>query len=293
MYVYADESERTKATSAHGSSSKIAIYATLTDMKPKILVAIPAYNCEKQIGRVLEGFDKKLLARVEKVIVIDDRGGDNTAAVAQTAIDKLKLAPKVEVVQNVKNLGLGGSHKMAFLYGEKMGAEYVAILHGDDQARAQELGTLIDVATENPEVGAVLGSRFMKESTLSGYAWERIWGNRVLNVLYTLLTFRKTRDLGSGLNLFRLKDLSDHRYLGFDSRMTFNFDLLLDYYSKKTPLIFVPITWSESDQVTNARNVQVAKRAFGQLVKWRLGKLKFTQDDAKQYQSKPYKKAGK
>lgn len=257
---------------------------------PKILVAIPAYNCEKQITRVLKGFDKKLLDRVEKVIVIDDRGGDNTAAVAQEAIDTFKLAPKVEVVQNVKNLGLGGSHKMAFLYGEKMGADYVAILHGDDQAKAQELNELIDVAVKDPEVGAVLGSRFMKDSTLSGYAWERIWGNRVLNALYTILTFRSTKDLGSGLNLFRLKDLADHRYLGFDSRMTFNFDLLLDYYSKKTPLVFVPITWSESDQVTNARNFQVAQRAFGQLVKWRLGQLQFSKEDPNQYQSKPYKK---
>ncbi len=246
---------------------------------PKILVAIPAYNCEKQITRVLKGFDKKLLGRLEKVIVIDDRGSDNTAAVAQEAIDKFNLAPKVEVVQNVKNLGLGGSHKMAFLYGEKMGADYVA--------------NLIDVAESDPKVGAVLGSRFMKDSTLSGYAWERIWGNRVLNVLYTILTFRGTKDLGSGLNLFRLKDLADHRYLGFDSRMTFNFDLLLDYYSKKTKLIFVPITWSESDQVTNARNFQVAKRAFGQLVKWRLGQLKFPKENSKQYQSEPYKPTGK
>ena len=260
---------------------------------PKILVAIPAYNCENQITRVLEGFDKKLLNRIEKVIVIDDRGGDNTAAVAQKAIDTFKLAPKVEVVQNVKNLGLGGSHKMAFLYGEKMGADYVAILHGDDQAKAQELNDLIDVAIKNPEVGAVLGSRFMKDSTLSGYAWERIWGNRVLNVLYTILTFRSTKDLGSGLNLFRLSDLSDHRYLGFDSRMTFNFDLLLDYYTKKTQLIFTPITWSESDQVTNARNFQVAQRAFTQLIKWRFGQLKFPSENPSQYQSKPYKKASK
>lgn len=260
---------------------------------PKILVAIPAYNCEKQITRVLEGFDKKLLARVEKVIVIDDRGGDDTAPVAQKAIDKLKLAPKVEVVQNVKNLGLGGSHKMAFLYGEKMKADYVAILHGDDQAKAQELHDLIDIAVNDPEVGAVLGSRFMQGSTLSGYAPERIWGNRVLNVAYTVLTFKMTRDLGSGLNLFRLKDLADHRYLGFDSRMTFNFDLLLDYYTKNTNLVFTPITWSESDQVTNARNFQVAKRAGMQLLKWRVGQLKFPVEDAKQYQSKPYKKASK
>lgn len=255
----------------------------------KILVAIPAYNCEKQITRVLKGFDKKLLDRVEKVIVIDDCGRDDTAKVAQDAINKYGLSPKVQVVQNVKNLGLGGSHKMAFLYGEEMKADYVAILHGDDQAKTQELHNLIDIAEKEPDTGAILGSRFMKDSRLSGYAWQRIWGNRVLNITYTILTLKTSMDLGSGLNLFRLKDLSDHRYLGFDSRMTFNIDLLLDYYGKKTKLIFTPITWSESDQVTNARNFQVAWRAFSQLMKWRFGQLHFVEEDPKQFRSKPYK----
>ncbi|HSX29837.1 MAG TPA: glycosyltransferase family 2 protein [Candidatus Saccharimonadales bacterium] len=257
--------------------------------KPKILVAIPAYNCEKQIGRVLKGFDKQTLDRIERVIVIDDRGGDNTASVAQAAIDKLKIGNKVKVVQNVKNLGLGGSHKMAILHGENMGADYVAILHGDDQAKAKELNNLFDVAVKDPSVGAVLGSRFMKGADLEGYAKERIWGNRVLNAAYTVLSFKLTRDLGSGLNLFRLQDLADRRYLGFDDRMTFNFDLLLDYYSKGTKLVNIPITWHESDQVTNARNVQVAKRAARQLLLWRVGALKFEPRDAALYQSKPYK----
>jgi glycosyltransferase involved in cell wall biosynthesis len=85
--------------------------------QPKILVAIPACNCEKQIQRVLQGSDKQLLGRIEKIIGIDDGGGGNTAEVAQRAIQQLKLpqpkVEKVEVVQNVHNLGLGGSHKMA------------------------------------------------------------------------------------------------------------------------------------------------------------------------------------
>jgi dolichol-phosphate mannosyltransferase len=257
-------------------------------MKQKILVAIPAYNCEKQIPRVLKGFNKKLLDRVEKVIVIDDRGGDNTAEAAYKTIKQLKL-PKIEVVQNDKNLGLGGTHKMAFLYGEKVGADYVAILHGDDQAKAQELNLLIDVAEKEPDAGAILGTRFMKGSRLRGYSWERIWGNRGINIVYSTVALRASRDLGSGLNLFKLKDLKDHRYLGFDDRMTFNIDLLLDYFTKKTKLKFVPITWSEADQVSNARNFTIGKVALTQLAKWRVGKLPINKKPAKNYTSTPYK----
>lgn len=239
--------------------------------KPKILVAIPAYNCEKQIGRVLKGFNKKLLERVEKVIVIDNGSTDGTVKAAKEAAKKL-ASKKVEVWQNKNNYNLGGTHKVALLTGEKMKVDYVAILHGDDQAKTSELNNLIDVAEKQPSIGAILGCRFMKGSTLTGYNWQRIWGNRVINIAFSIVAMRPSRDLGSGLNLFRLTDLKDHNYLGFDDKITFNIDLLLDYFKKKTSLIFVPITWREEDQVSNARNFNVGSTALKKLARWRLNK---------------------
>ncbi len=259
-------------------------------MKLKVLVAIPAYNCEKQISRVISGFDEELLNRVEKVIVIDDRGKDKTAVIAQKAIDELGYHT-IEVVQNTQNLGLGGTHKMAFLYGEKMLVDYVAILHGDNQAKTQELSSLLNEIEKDPDLGAVLGCRFMKGSKLKGYDWKRIWGNRLINWVYSLVSLRSSKDLGSGLNVFRLKDLADHRYLGFDDRMTFNIDLLLDYFHKKVKLKFIPITWVEEDQVTNARNMDVASRAIKQLLRWRLGMWQFTPQDSHKYTSSSFRKS--
>lgn len=256
----------------------------------KILVAIPAYNCGKQIERVLEGFDKDLLRRVSEVIIIDDQSKDNTAKVALEYIIKKQLPSKVKVFKNTRNLGLGGTHKAAFLYAERVGLDYIAILHGDNQAKTSELNNLLDLVENNNDLGAVLGCRFMKGSTLIGYDWKRIWGNRVINIVYSIFALRKSLDLGSGLNIFRLKDLHDHRYLGFDDRMTFNIDLLLDYYSKKTPLIFTPITWSEEDQVSNARNMKIAKQAFRQLFLWRLGKLPLSKHSPEEYVTQKYQR---
>ncbi len=237
---------------------------------PKILVAIPTYNCESQITRVLSGFTPNLLKRVEKVLVIDNGSTDGTVSAAKQAAKKLHSA-KVEVWQNKGNYNLGGTHKVAFLTGEKLGMEYVAILHGDDQAKTSELNSLIDAAIQHPHIGAVLGTRFMKGSILIGYDWKRIWGNRAINLLYSIVALRPSKDLGSGLNLFKLEDLKDHNYLGFGDTITFNIDLLLDYFSKKTPLLFVPITWREEDQVSNARNFNVGSTAVKKLFAWRFG----------------------
>lgn len=250
----------------------------------KVLVAIPAYNCAKQIGRVLAGFDEALLSRVEKIIVIDNQSKDGTIEAAKTAIAKIG-SHKIEVWRNDNNYNLGGTHKVAFLAGEMLGVDYVAILHGDDQASTPELNRLFEAAHANPKADAILGSRFMSESVLQGYDWKRIAGNRTLNLAYTALIGKRVRDLGSGLNLFKLSGLSDHRYLGFADALTFNFDLLLDYYRKHSKLIYVPITWSEEDQVSNARNVTIAKTAASQLLKWRLGKLTYPKRTPEQYKS--------
>ncbi len=243
-------------------------------MKHKIIVAIPCYNCEKQIVRVIGGFNKKLLDRVEKVIVINNRSTDNTVKAAKAAIKKLgMLSGKFEVYTNNDNYNLGGSHKVAFLYGEKHRATHVAILHGDDQAKTQELHRLIDALEQDPTIDAVLGTRFMRGSKLVGYAWQRVWGNRAINVAYSIVAMQPSRDLGSGLNIFGLSALKDHEYLGYGDTMTFNIDLLLGYFSKHAKLKFVPISWYETDQVSNARNFNIGKTALRKLLLWRIGKV--------------------
>jgi dolichol-phosphate mannosyltransferase len=250
----------------------------------KVLVGIPAYRCAPQIGRVIDGFDQKLLERLEKVIVIDNQSPDDTIEAAKKAIAKTG-SDKFEVWRNDNNYSLGGTHKVAFLAAEKLGCDYVAILHGDDQARTEELGHLLDRAEERPEIDGWLGCRFCRKSRLVGYDWKRIWGNRVLNWVYTILTGRRTKDLGSGLNLYKLSALKDHHYLGFADSMTFNFELLLDLYSKHLKLRFVPITWTEEDQVTNARNFKVAWTALKNLWAWRTGRLQRSNHSPADYPS--------
>lgn len=239
----------------------------------KAILAIPAYNCAPQLKRVLGAIDADLAARFSDILVIDNISPDDTAEVARGFKNEIK---NLHVFRNKSNYSLGGSHKVAFLYGEKVGATHVAILHGDDQAVAAELHQLLDAAAENPDVDAVLGARFMKGSRLEGYDWKRIAGNRVLNVAYTLLTGRRCVDLGSGINVFRLEAFKDHTYLEFADKLTFNFELLLYLIGQKARLRFYPITWRESDQVSNARNFNIAKIALINLIKWRSGRLKYT-----------------
>jgi dolichol-phosphate mannosyltransferase len=86
------------------------------------------------------------------------------------------------------------------------------------------------------------------------------------------LTLRQCKDLGSGLNLFATQDLDQNTYLEFADKLTFNFELLLDLIKRKVNFAYVPITWREEDQISNARNINIAKTAFINVIKWRFTK---------------------
>ena len=230
--------------------------------KPKVIVIIPAYNCAPQIKRVLAGFDKKLLSRVAEVIVVNNRSSDNTVSEAKKAINNID-STKLRVCTNIENVSLGGSHKVGFYYGKSVKADYVAILHGDDQASTNELNILLDEIIKNPSLDAVLGSRFMKESILKGYSWKRIMGNKVLNFIYTIVMLRKTYDLGSGLNIFKLSALESNEIINFDNinwhhfdHMIYQFYLIL-YHNFTILNITDLINWNHSLEGYNTSDINI------------------------------------
>ena len=237
----------------------------------KILIAIPAYNCAPQITRVLEEIDDKLASRVAEIAVIDNGSPDDTIQKALKYKKNGRLK-NLHVYQNINNYNLGGTHKVAFLKAERESFTHVLILHGDNQAKSDEGNLLIDFALAHPDQQTVLGSRFSKESDLHGYDWKRIYGNKTLNFIYSAVTLRSCKDLGSGLNLFAMKDMHKRTYLEFADKLTFNFELLLDLVGRKVNFAYYPITWREEDQVSNARNWTIFNTALINLFQWRIGK---------------------
>jgi hypothetical protein len=160
---------------------------------------------------------------------------------------------------------------VAFLKAKAMKCSHVIILHGDNQAKSDEANLLID-RVETGSCQTILGSRFNKNSTLIGYDKKRIIGNKVLNVIYSIFTLRRCEDLGSGLNIFSIQDLDEKTYLQFADRLTFNYELLLDLIKRKVNFDYLPITWREEDQTSNARNFKIFKTALVNLFSWRFGK---------------------
>jgi len=220
--------------------------------KPRVLVCIPAYCCETQIVRVIAQFDEATQEHFDTVMVIDNRSPDDTVLRA-VENGKTQLKKCNFIVQlNDENYGLGGSHKVAFRYAIENGFHHLVMLHGDDQADIRDLTPLLEQGVHK-DVDSLLGARFMRGSRLAGYSWFRTFGNRVYNMLFSIVAANRIFDLGSGLNVYRLNAYRDFYYKSYPDDLTFNYVMLLASYHLKQTIRYFPISWREEDQVSNVR----------------------------------------
>lgn len=229
----------------------------------KILLFIPAYNCEKQIVRVLEQLDPAITAFVTKVIVVNNRSTDKTEEAVTNFMHSHANLP-ITLLRNRENYGLGGSHKVAFEYAISHGYDYVIVLHGDDQG---DISDLLPVLAKGyyRKHDCILGARFMRGSKLSGYSAVRTVGNVVYNLLFSYVTGKKIYDLGSGLNMYSVKMLKSDFYRKFPDNLMFNYLMILaaQYYGHD--IRFYPISWREDDQVSNVKLFSQAKKVLTML----------------------------
>lgn len=217
----------------------------------KILVFIPMYNCEKQIPRVISQFDEETQKLFAEILVVDNISKDNSLLAAEEALKKLSNI-KTTLIQNEENVSLGGSHKVAFNYAIDNGYDYIIVLHGDDQGSIKDIVPYIKDETAF-KYDAFLGARFMKGSKTPGYDKIRIIGNYAVNAFISIFIRKSIKDMGSGLNMFKIEILKNQFYLPFRNDLTFNVYLLFYLIYSKTNILFFPLTWREDDQVSNAK----------------------------------------
>ncbi|WP_312702498.1 glycosyltransferase family 2 protein [Sedimentibacter sp.] len=221
-------------------------------MKDKVLLFIPMYNCEKQIVRVLGQLKGEIINYISQVLIVNNRSTDKGEDAVVSCIDSGHSSLPIALVRNDENYGLGGSHKVAFQYAIEHDFDYVIVLHGDDQGNIEDFLPLLK-SGEYEKHDCCLGARFMKGSKLPGYSKFRTFGNVVYNLMFSVATGRNIKDLGAGLNLYKIKMLKPLFFIQYPDNLTFNCYMLLANAYFKFDIKFIPISWREDDQVSNVK----------------------------------------
>jgi len=242
----------------------------------KIVLGIPCYNCAPQIKRVLKKLQSEDLNDINEIILIDNVSQDSTLSTIQSEVDSfpVKLKKKTIVFQNNTNYGLGGSFKGLVNYCEKEEVDYLAVLHGDDQAEVSDLVQMIShlkSLTNRKSIDALLGARFMPDAKLMGYSKIRKYGNIFFNKLFSVATGKKVYDIGSGLNIYKINSLPLTELKLWPNHIAFDVHLLLLFCRKDKNMEFYPIYWRSFDEVSNAGNIstglKILKILFSHLLK--------------------------
>lgn len=232
-------------------------------MRNRILLFIPAYNCEKQVIRVLGQLDEEVMQFIDEVIVVNNRSTDNTEEAVLTYIKENPNMP-VKLLRNHDNYGLGGSHKVAFNYAVKNEFDYIIVLHGDDQGSIKDFLPVLN-SKYYEKHDCILGARFMIESRLKGYSTFRTFGNIVYDFLFAFVLKRRIYDLGSGLNMYSVDMLKENFYEKFPDNLMFNCCMLFAAKYYNHDIKFFPISWREDDQVSNVKMMSQSTKTLRML----------------------------
>lgn len=157
----------------------------------RTVAVIPAYNEASTIGPVVDDTAEY----VDRVVVVDDGSGDDTAAIAR---DHGAI-----VVEHVFNTGVGGAVRTGYQYAIQHDFDWVVQVDADGQHDPAKIPELLALAGD---YDMVIASRYLNES-YQDYSATRNAGIRFFTRLVNRLGGIDITDVTSGFRVYRVSML--------------------------------------------------------------------------------------
>jgi glycosyltransferase involved in cell wall biosynthesis len=161
-------------------------------MEKKILLIIPAYNESEGIMdtiAMIEDYRRRSAYHLDYV-VINDGSTDNE--------EEILRANKVNHVELIQNLGIGGAVQTGYLYAFENGYDIAVQFDGDGQHDIDSLDKLVEPILAG-EADFTVGSRFVDDSNSEfKSSMTRQLGIRILSRLIKMASGFKVNDVTSG-----------------------------------------------------------------------------------------------
>ena len=197
-------------------------------------VIVPVRNESNIIQEVLDYFYHNLKKVDYEVLIINDFSSDDTLEKSKNLINNYK---NFKVFNNTKK-GLGGAISFGI---KKSVGENIAIMMADQSDDINDLIKYNDLMISE-DYDAILGSRFMKDSKVIDYPFQKLFLNRIFNFFVSIFFLNKYNDYTNAFKIYKRKALIELMPLVSESFNIF-LEIPLKIISRKYKYKVVSINW--------------------------------------------------
>ena len=218
--------------------------------KDAVWVVIPCYNVAEHILNVIQNIGSD----VAGIVAVNDGSIDGTAKV----LESLKFDSRLFVIENDKNLGVGGSTKRGFEFAFSRGADIAVKLDGDGQMDPNLVSDLVA-----PIIGGqadyVKGNRFINVDQVILMPKIRLFGNIALSFLTKLSSgYWEIFDPNNGFVAISKKAFELIPTRKVDNRYFFESDMLFRIHLARAVVQDIPMPTKYGTEVSGLKE----SRAF-------------------------------
>jgi glycosyltransferase involved in cell wall biosynthesis len=232
-------------------SNKLSSIST-DETSHKIAIVVPCYKVVKNADDLFARFGPE----VHKIYAVDDACPENSGKYIEQNIKD----PRIEVIYNKNNLGVGGAVLKGFQRARDDGFDIAVKIDGDGQMDPSLIQNFVR-PIEKGMADYTKGNRFYNPSHLKSMPFRRLLGNAILSFVSKFSTgywdiFDPTNGyIALNLNLLDWVDINK-----IDQRYFFETDLLFRVGLAKARVIDIPMVAIYEDEQSNLNGFSEAFR---------------------------------
>ncbi len=198
-------------------------------------IIVPVRNESDNLNDIYNHFSKNLKNLKYEVLIVNDFSEDDTL---NRAITLSESFANIKVLNNKKK-GLGGAINLGI---NESSGNNVAIMMADQSDDINDLITYNDlIISENYD--AILGSRFIKNSKVINYPFQKLILNRIFNFFVSFVFWNKYNDYTNAFKIYKREALLKIMPLISESFNIF-LEIPLKIISRNYKYKVVPINWT-------------------------------------------------
>jgi glycosyltransferase involved in cell wall biosynthesis len=212
----------------------------------RILIYVPAYNAATTIQKTLGRIPESIRSSASEILVVNNASTDDTVAI----IDSLKkdgTMPNLRLISNPKNLGYGGSQKVAYQRAIDEKYDVVAMVHADGQYAPEILPKMLEPVLRG-ETDLLFGSRIAGNPLKGGMPIIRYLGNRVLTTFQNIFLGLRISEYHSGYRIYSTDAFKKIPFQNLSNDYHFDTEILICFRAFKLRIQETPIPTFYGDE---------------------------------------------